>query len=648
MLLPTTGYALKLFYRGRGCHGKEISPMRSAKEYLATTIAIRLAVAVFPLLAAFAGSETAHAAVEDLRITEVDPTGDGVEVTNPSTDPYTAPNDLPLCHLLDCTSFIPMGTVFAPGDSIVFTVTGLDDAAGDIWLYRDGADFTDPGRILTGIQYGAAVGSGRTPVAVAAGIWPDTGWFVPLPSPPNTLQLTEGIDATDPANWTGRAPTPGAFIGTGAEILDPLPDIAKGSIMIELEPVADGLVSPLGVVEPPDGSSRLLIYDQAGFVRIVDDGSLQPQPFLDVSARLVSLQAGYDERGLLGFALHPDFASNGLVYTYTSEPVSGTIPSDFTVPISGSFNHQSIVAEWQVLSTDPNLIDLSSRREILRIDEPQSNHNGGALRFGPDSFLYIVLGDGGAADDEGEGHGTDGNGQNPDTVLGTVLRIDVDGSNSANGRYGVPASNPFVGSDGVDEIFAYGFRNPFAFSFDAVTGILHLGDVGQGDVEEIDVVVPGGNYGWHVKEGSFFFDPNGGGSGFVTTLPTVPVPPGLINPIAEYDHDEGSAVIGGFVYRGSRIPALRGRYVFGDFDDFSRSTGRLFCLDDWGNPVEFIIGGDDRPLGFTLKGIGEDLDRELYVCVSGNLGPSGTAGKVFRIVGLASTSVEARTWSEYR
>jgi glucose/arabinose dehydrogenase len=195
-----------------------------------------------------------------------------------------------------------------------------------------------------------------------------------------------------------------------------------------------------------------------------------------------------------------------------------------------------VVAEWTVDPADPNVVDLLSRRELLRIDEPQSNHNGGDMHFGPDGMMYIALGDGGAADDQGAGHSSEGNAQDLNNVLGKILRIDVDGTNSANGKYGVPADNPFVGKPGVDEIFAYGFRNPYRFSFDRVTGKLYVGDVGQNDVEEIDIVSSGGNYGWRLKKGSFFFDPNADAAGFTTTLPVAPVPRDVIEPIAEYDH----------------------------------------------------------------------------------------------------------------
>jgi len=441
-----------------------------------------------------------------------------------------------------------------------------------------------------------------------------------------------------------------AVYGAGQEITNPIPEsIAKGTIIVELETLIDGLAAPLGVVDPDNGSGRLFVYDQAGQVYVVSEGS--SSIFLDVASHLVSLgisgPGSYDERGLLGFAVHPNFSSNPKVYTYTSEPVSAS--ADFTVPLSGAANHQSVAAEWTVSSTDSNSIDPSTRREILRIDQPQFNHNGGTLHFGPDGYLYIALGDGGASDDQGDGHGTGGNGQDKNTVLGSIIRIDVAGNNSANGQYGIPLDNPFVGIDGIDEIFAYGFRNPFQFSFDSATGDLYAGDVGQNDIEEIDRVTAGGNYGWRHKEGSFYFDPNGSSGGFVTTEPVAPLPAGLIDPIAEYDHNEGLSVIGGFVYNRPEIPSLTGRYVFGDFGTgFSTPAGRLFYLDLATNEIlELTIGATDRPLDLWVKGFGSDAEGNIYVCGSRTLGPSGATGTVLKLIPPPTSEVPVPIWQLY-
>ena len=376
---------------------------------------------------------------------------------------------------------------------------------------------------------------------------------------------------------------------------------------------------------------------------VIDLATGTKSVFLDVSAQLVALGVfgpdSFDERGLIGVAFHPGYATNGLLYTYTSQPVAG--PADFsTIPIGQSANHQAVITEWQVPDpTNPaSVVDPGSARELLRIDEPQFNHNAGCVNFGPDNMLYIALGDGGGADDkDGQsfigdpifGHGCIGNGADNATVLGTILRIDPAGNDSAYGQYGIPADNPFVGMAGVDEIYAYGFRNPFRFSFDALSGELYVGDVGQNDIEEIDVVTSAGNYGWRHKEGSFFFVANGNRPGYVTDVP-LNVPAGLTDPIAEYDHDDGVAVVGGFVYRGEKVPPLAGRYVFGDFALTFSNDGRLFYLDASNQINEFQLVGQPA-LGMSLLGFGQDANGELYVMANTTGTPFGDTGVVLRI-----------------
>ncbi|OHB76265.1 MAG: TIGR03118 family protein [Planctomycetes bacterium RBG_16_55_9] len=408
--------------------------------------------------------------------------------------------------------------------------------------------------------------------------------------------------------------------------------IVKGDIAVELLPVVEGLSAPLGMAVPDDGSGRMFVYDQAGLVWVVtENASKLPTPLLDVSERLVTL-GNYDERGLLGFAVHPGFMQSPFVYTYTSEPLDG--PADFVnvMPEGVTNNHQSVIAEWRIDGADANRVDPNSRRELLRIDQPQSNHNGGTLRFGPDGFLYVSLGDGGRANDVADGHVPGGNAQNLQRIYGSVVRIDVDGNNSANGRYGIPQDNPFVGQDAVEEIYAYGLRNPYTYSFDSLTGELYLGDAGQNNIEEVDIIVKGGNYGWNLKEGSFWFDSVTTNIGAVVTGPVRPVPADLIDPVAEYDHDEGAVVVGGYVYRGSQVPALQGRYVFGDWGSFGAPSARLFTLDPNSVIEELHIGLVDRPTGFWLRGFGQDADGELYVFGSTVLGPRGDTGQMLKIV----------------
>jgi glucose/arabinose dehydrogenase len=355
----------------------------------------------------------------------------------------------------------------------------------------------------------------------------------------------------------------------------------------------------------------------------------------------------YDERGLLGFAFHPDFNDPDKpgfhkVYTYTSEPVSG--PADFTVPNPDPFDHQSVVAEWQVSSDNPNRIDPRSRREVMRIDEPQFNHNGGQLAFrASDQYLYISLGDGGAGNDVGNGHNPRiGNGQDKTNVLGKLLRIDpldpalTGGSpdpTSQNGKYRIPITNPFLNDgDSVAEIFVYGLRNPFRFGFDETLDQLIIGDVGQNNVEEIDIGESGNNYGWNRKEGSFLFNPGNG-----TITPDNNPDPRLTNPVAEYSHFDGIAIIGGYVYRGSGVPVLTGKYVFGDLFG-SPGSGRLFYTDLAGDGTifEFMLKEPSPLNGAFLKGYGRDAANELYILIDTNIGPSGTGGTVLKITDAIS------------
>ncbi len=462
----------------------------------------------------------------------------------------------------------------------------------------------------------------------------------PTPTPsPSPSPSPSASPSPSPSPSASPSPSPSASPSP-----TPIPRVASGPVRVALTPLATGLTAPNDLMSVGDG--RLFLVEQTGKIRIIKNNALLATPFLDVSARLVALSASYDERGLLGLAFHPGFSDSSSpgfrkFYTYTSEPVAGA--ADFTVPKTGAFDHQSVVAEWQVSAGNPDVADPATRREVLRIDEPQSNHNGGKLAFRPgENYLYISLGDGGAANDVGDGHTpTIGNAQDLSNVLGKILRIDpldpdlTSGSAdpvSANGKYRVPASNPFIASgSAVHEIYAYGLRNPFRFSFDAPTGEFIVGDVGQNSIEEVDLVEPGKNYGWNKKEGSFLFDPSDG-----TVTPDPSPDPALINPTLEYSHEDGSAVIGGVVERGPSIPALSGRYVFGDFSEGSH--GRLFYGELETNLIE-ELGIDDPTSGFDLflKGFGRDASGELYVLADSSVGPSGTGGVVYKLAPIPAS-----------
>jgi glucose/arabinose dehydrogenase len=421
---------------------------------------------------------------------------------------------------------------------------------------------------------------------------------------------------------------------SAAGVVDnPYPEpLKKGPLRIELEPAATGLAAPLLMLPVPDGSDRLFIVDQIGLIRVIAGGKLEAAPALDVSARLAPLNKDFDERGLLGIAFDPGFndpANPGhrRLFTYTSEPASET--PDFPNPNrAGKPNHDSVLASWKMSAAHPGHVDPASRRELLRIEQPQFNHNGGMIAFGPDGMLYIGLGDGGAANDAGAGHHPElGNSQDPRTVLGKMLRIDVNGSNARNGRYGIPADNPFAdGKAALPEIFALGLRNPYRFSF--AGDALLAGDVGQNKLEYLHRVEKGKNYGWRLKEGSFKFNLNG-----TVERAGADLPPGLADPILEYDHDEGTSIIGGFVYAGGALPQLREKYVTGDYRNPRSSSGRLFYADlEKRDLREFIIGADDRELGFLLKGFGYDHEGEIYALGSTATGPAGSTGVVMKIV----------------
>ena len=391
--------------------------------------------------------------------------------------------------------------------------------------------------------------------------------------------------------------------------------------------------------------------EQTGTIRVVNNSALLTSPFLDLSTRLVTLAPGYDERGLLGVAFHPGYndpSSPGFrkFYTYTSEPVAG--PADFTVPKTTAFDHQSVLAEWRASAVNPDVADPASRREVLRVDEPQSNHNGGKLAFRPgEPYLYVSLGDGGAANDVGDGHNSiTGNGQDLTTVLGKILRIDpLDPSvtptssdpASANGKYRVPAGNPFSSNGtAVHEIYAYGLRNPFRFSFDGPSGRLIVGDVGQNNVEEVDFVEAGKNFGWNAREGTFLFDPNDG-----SVTPDPSPDPAFTSPVLEYSHTDGDAVIGGLVYHGGGVPALTGFYVFGDLagsDDSGGGDGRLFYSDFNNGLIQQLrIGNPEHDFSQFIKGFGVDESGEVYVLGDSNIGPSGNSGAIYKIVPIAAT-----------
>ncbi|HEX5579757.1 MAG TPA: PQQ-dependent sugar dehydrogenase [Candidatus Limnocylindria bacterium] len=426
----------------------------------------------------------------------------------------------------------------------------------------------------------------------------------------------------------GCTPTSSAEPSAASPVVaTPSPSSAPPDVSLEL--VADGLSTPVGLVPLPGADDRALVLEQTGRVWVLDGDQLLTDPFLDLTDRVVDLDPSYDERGLLGLAFHPDFVSNGRLFVYYSAPLVDSAAS--------GQDHTNRLSELHVnpgeLQADP-----ATERVILEFEQPQPNHSGGALGFGPDGYLYLGAGDGGGTGDASEGHSPQGNAQDTAKLNGKILRLDVDGTDP----YGIPPDNPLADGGGAPEIYAYGFRNPWRLSWEPDgERRLIVSDVGYGRHEEIDVVQRGGNYGWRIREGTDCLN---------VAEPLTPLAScqaagengdPLIDPVLEYTHTRvGVAVVGGFVYRGSAVPALAGRYVFADFSrqwttDPPVGHGSVMAAVPAAGDApwawqELMLGAGVRPNFIT--GLGEDAAGELYLMVREELGPEGTTGRVLRIV----------------
>ena len=329
-----------------------------------------------------------------------------------------------------------------------------------------------------------------------------------------------------------------------------------------------GLQDPVSLANAADGSGRLFVVEQPGRIMIIREGDLLAQPFLDIRSGVGSRGS---EQGLLGLAFHPRYAENGFFFVNYTD-----------------LNGDTVIARFQVSQADPDQADPASEKRLLRVAQPYPNHNGGQVAFGPDGALYLGLGDGGSGGDP------QGNGQSLTTLLGKILRLDVDGGDP----YAIPADNPFASGGGKPEIWAYGLRNPWRFSFDRLTGDLYIADVGQNQWEEINFVAagaPGGlNFGWNFFEATHPYQG------------AAPVGLKLTAPVAEYSHAEGCSVTGGVVYRGSRLPDWQGVYLFADY-----CTGRVWGLlrdgqGRWQNRALFDGVG-------RVSSFGEDETGEVYL-----------------------------------
>ncbi|MCY2685669.1 PQQ-dependent sugar dehydrogenase [Salinimicrobium sp. TH3] len=411
---------------------------------------------------------------------------------------------------------------------------------------------------------------------------------------------------------------------------------------VGLEVIADNLVSPVALVESPDESGRYFIVDQVGVIRIYtpQKGLLQ-EPFLDLKDKIVSLKDAHEERGLLGLAFHPDYNENGRFFVYYSAPLSEGGPKNW--------DHTSHISEFRVSPNNPNMAEKTSEKIILKVDQPQDNHNAGTLAFGPDNYLYIALGDGGGANDIDMGHVPDwyaenagGNGQDVEqNLLGSILRIDVDGDSP----YGIPEDNPFVDKDGMDEIYAYGLRNPYRFSFDLEgNNDLIAGDAGQVLWEEVSVITKGGNYGWNVKEGSHCFNSYNNDKEKEECPEKDKMGNPLIDPVIEFkqggtDHGgKGLVVIGGYVYRGEMIKNLAGKYIFGTWTQHhGKPAGAVFMATPqetgmWGFKELKIDQTNSTSIGHYLLSFGQNKEGEMFVLTTDEEGPTGNTGKVFKMI----------------
>lgn len=388
------------------------------------------------------------------------------------------------------------------------------------------------------------------PTAVPATSEPDT--------PPSPTAVPAATQTPEPAAMS--TPTP-----TAAPTATPEPILAT---TIQLVPIASGLFKPVYLTHAFD--NRLFVVEQHGVIRIISNGDLLAQPFLDIQDRVGS---NASEQGLLSVAFHPRYGENGRFFlNYTNN--------------SGD----TVISRFQA-SSDPNAADPTSEQILLTLPQPFPNHNGGQIQFGSDGYLYIGMGDGGAANDPL------GNGQNTDTLLGALLRLDIDHS---DGSYAIPADNPFVSGNARNEIWGYGLRNPWRFSFDRLTGDLYLADVGQNTWEEVNFVAagrPGGiNFGWNILEGTHCFSSSNCD------------PAGLEQPIFEYNHSEGGcSITGGYVYRGQQFPQLWGNYFVGDY-----CSGNIWATvptSDGTFTTQRVLGNS----GLLISSFGEDAAGELYV-----------------------------------
>jgi glucose/arabinose dehydrogenase len=403
----------------------------------------------------------------------------------------------------------------------------------------------------------------------------------PISAPrPRSLRIGTGLLTLVALAWPASAVAAPTSLdqGTPAEAAPPAAVVqgnpANADIALSLR--KSGLTKPVFITSARDGTGRLFIVEQTGRIKILKDGILRSTPFLSIPGKVSD---GF-EQGLLGLAFHPNYETNRRLYVYYTN-------NDWDI----------VVREYRASATNRNVVDMSTKRTLLKINHPgEDNHNGGTLAFGPGGYLYMGTGDGGGSGDP------DNSAQNKDSLLGKMLRIDVN-STTGSKKYGIPSSNPYVGVAGANEVWQIGLRNPYRFSFDRANGNLWIGDVGQMNWEEVDLATNTGsgpgrgiNWGWRVMEATHCYSPSSGCNTSGKTLP-----------LLEYGHGSGRcAITGGYVYRGSAIPALVGGYVFADY-----CSGEIWVVDSTAAaPASRTLLLDTNLL---ISGFGETAGGELYV-----------------------------------
>lgn len=370
----------------------------------------------------------------------------------------------------------------------------------------------------------------------------------------------------------------------------------RSEIILEL--LTSDLESPIAM-SYAKGTEDLYIAEQKGIIKIYSNKEVKKTPFLDLRKKISGVNRFYSEKGLLGLAFHPNYDENRKFYVNYS--------ADLDKP---SIDHKTIISEFQTSLSNPEKALFQSEKVILEIEQPEANHNGGTLQFAKDGYLYIGSGDGGGAGDK---HGIEGNAQNPNTLLGKLLRINID----TNLPYEIPNDNPFSKGKGLPEIYALGLRNPWKFSFDRTTGRLFLGDVGQERIEEINIIEKGKNYGWKVLEGNLCYDP-------IENCNTK----GFEPPIYSYSHDIGNSIIGGYVYRGNKKSFYYGKYIYADW------SGKIFYLSEdkknWSSQELKIQNKEKEPWKF-INSFGEDAIGNLYLLTQEKTNP-GSKGYLYKII----------------